>query len=112
LIILTTNREFVMDKAFERRILLKLKFELPQEDLRREIWKFFLKDCPKLSGDISFDELAKYPLTGGKIKNAVIKTVIKCAKEKREITLQDLKKAAEEEIKETFIKEEKIGFVS
>ncbi|MEO0087716.1 MAG: ATP-binding protein [candidate division WOR-3 bacterium] len=112
LIILTTNREFVMDKAFERRILLKLKFDIPNEEHRQKIWELFLKDCPKLNPDISFAELAKYPLSGGKIKNAVIKTVMKCGQENREITLQDLIKSVKEEMTETLGKEERIGFVS
>ncbi|MEO0104326.1 MAG: hypothetical protein ABIK63_06920, partial [candidate division WOR-3 bacterium] len=70
------------------------------------------KDCPKLNPDISFAELAKYPLSGGKIKNAVIKTVMKCGQENREITLQDLIKSVKEEMTETLGKEERIGFVS
>lgn len=108
--ILTTNREAVIDKAFERRILLKLKFEMPNKKMRAKIWHFFLKDCPQLSQDVSFEELGNYPLAGGKIKNAVIKAVIKCAKEKKPITLSDLVQFAEEELKSDFRKGKRIGF--
>ncbi len=110
IIILTTNREVVIDKAFERRILLKLKFEMPNQELRAKIWHFFLKDCPQLNQDISFAELGSYHLTGGKIKNAIIKTVMRCAKENRPITMPDLIHSAEEEIKSDFRKGERIGF--
>lgn len=99
LVILTTNREFAMDRAFERRILLKLKFDIPDETCREKIWQLFLKDCPKLAPDVSFKELAgRYPLTGGKIKNAVLKAVIAAARQERPVTMRDLEMAAKEEL--------------
>ncbi|MEO0101341.1 MAG: ATP-binding protein [candidate division WOR-3 bacterium] len=110
IIILTTNREVVIDKAFERRILLKLKFDLPPKEMRIKIWQLFLKDCPQLSRDVSFEELSDYPLPGGKIKNAVIKSAMRCAQENREIKMADLIQAAAEELKSDFRKGERIGF--
>lgn len=110
IVILTTNREVVIDKAFERRLLLKLKFEMPTPEMCAKIWHFFLKDCPNLGSDVSFEELGKYPLTGSKIKNAVIKTVMRCEKEGRQITMSELTKSAKEEIESDFCKAKEIGF--
>ncbi|MGQ9678606.1 MAG: ATP-binding protein [bacterium] len=101
LMILTTNRDFAFDPAFERRILLRLKFELPDERMREEIWRLFLKGCDKLNDDVSFSELARrYPMTGGKIKNAVLKAVLLCARKGSLITMADLESAARDELGE------------
>ncbi|MEO0069389.1 MAG: ATP-binding protein [candidate division WOR-3 bacterium] len=109
LVILTTNREFAMDRAFERRILLKLRFDIPDVNCRERIWQLFLKDCPRLAPDVSFRELAtRYPLTGGKIKNAVIKAVIAAAQQERPVTMADLDMMAKEEMGKELKKE--IGF--
>ncbi len=62
LIILTTNRDFALDSVFECRLLLRLKFELPDAAARERIWQKFLADCPKLASDVSFVQLvARFP---------------------------------------------------
>ncbi|MBS4015324.1 MAG: ATP-binding protein [Candidatus Latescibacteria bacterium] len=110
LVILTTNREVVIDKAFERRLLLKLKFDLPPAPEREKIWEVFLKDCPKLSPDVSFEELGNFELAGGKIKNIVLKAVMKCAKQDRPITQADLLAYARQETQNRLTGEKNIGF--
>ncbi|NPV14136.1 ATP-binding protein [candidate division WOR-3 bacterium] len=98
LLILTTNRAPALDPAFERRILLSLKFDLPGAEERTKIWRFFLKDCPKLAPDVDFEQLGnRYQLSGAEIKNAVLKAITTCAQENRLVTMADLKNAAEEE---------------
>ncbi|MEO0070889.1 MAG: hypothetical protein ABIK39_02220, partial [candidate division WOR-3 bacterium] len=73
------------------------------------IWQLFLKDCPRLAPDVSFRELAtRYPLTGGKVKNAVIKAVIAAAQQERPVTMADLDMMAKEEMGKELKKE--IGF--
>ncbi|NPV14389.1 ATP-binding protein [candidate division WOR-3 bacterium] len=110
IVILTTNRDFAFDPAFDRRFLYKLKFDLPDETQRAQIWQILLKDCAKMSPDVSFAELARrYPLSGGKIKNAVMKAVMKCARENRLVTMLDLQTAAEEELGQR--EEKRIGFL-
>ncbi len=99
LMILTTNRDFALDPAFERRLLLRLKFELPDVAARERIWQKFLAGCPKLAPDVSFAQLAvRFALSGGKIKNVVLKAVTAAAREQRPITMSDLESAAGEEI--------------
>jgi ATP-dependent 26S proteasome regulatory subunit len=109
ILILTTNREFAFDPAFDRRFLYKLNFGLPDEKQREQIWRILLKDCAKLNPDVSFGELARwYPLSGGQIKNAVLKAVMRCSAENREITMSDLKTVAAEELGEKAKK--RLGF--
>jgi AAA+ superfamily predicted ATPase len=109
LVILTTNREFAFDKAFERRILLRLEFPVPGVEERERIWRLFLGKCPRLEPDVSFTVLAeRFPLTGGYIKNAVIKAVTAAAREDRAITMADLEQAAKEELGNR--REKAIGF--
>lgn len=109
ILILTTNREFAFDPAFDRRFLYKVKFDLPDENQREQIWRILLKDCTKLSPDVSFGELARlYPLSGGQIKNVVLKAVMRCSAENREITMSDLKNVAAEELGEK--EKKRLGF--
>jgi DNA polymerase III delta prime subunit len=110
MVILTTNREVVIDTAFERRLLLKLRFDPHTPEIRAKIWHSLLKDCPQLNPDVDFEELGRYPLSGGKIKNAVIKTVMRCAKAEKPITMIDLIQSATEETKTDLGKEKEIGF--
>lgn len=110
MVILTTNREVVIDTAFERRLLLKLRFDPHPPEIRTKIWHSLLKDCPRLSPDVNFEELGRYSLSGGKIKNAVIKTVMRCAKSEKPITMTDLMQSATEEAKTDLGKEKEIGF--
>ncbi len=72
IMILTTNNELVLDKALERRVSLKLKFEMPSFEERKLIWKHFLTKGKLPIGRIDYTKLAKYELTGGHIKNAVL----------------------------------------
>jgi SpoVK/Ycf46/Vps4 family AAA+-type ATPase len=110
IVILTTNREVVIDEAFNRRLLFKLKFEIPSQEERTKIWQVLLKDCPSLSADVSFDELGRYPLAGGNIKNVVVKVIMKCAKENKNITMSDLTAMVNQETTHKRTQEKNIGF--
>lgn len=70
--ILATNRLTVLDKALERRISLKVKFDRPDRASRREI---FIRILPKklpLADDVDVDALATHDLSGGEIKNVIL----------------------------------------
>jgi len=110
MVILTTNREVVIDPAFERRLLLKLRFDPHTPEIRTKIWHSLLKDCSQLCSDVNFEELGHYPFSGGKIKNAVIKTVMRCATADKPITISDLIQSAAEETKTGLVKDIEIGF--
>ncbi len=73
IVVFTTNRLEALDEAFDRRLSLKLEFEMPDEAHRAKIWKrMFPKKAP-LAEDVSFEQLATVEIAGGHIKNVVLK---------------------------------------
>jgi len=66
IMIATTNLEKNMDKAFERRFLVKIRFNQPGTSVRKKIFETMI---PELS-DCDYATLAnKYELSGGQIEN-------------------------------------------
>ena len=66
IMIATTNLEKNMDKAFERRFLVKIRFNQPGTSVRKKIFETMI---PELS-DCEYTTLAnKYELSGGQIEN-------------------------------------------
>ncbi|HEY3268904.1 MAG TPA: ATP-binding protein [Armatimonadota bacterium] len=73
-IIFATNLATNFDPAFERRIRTHIYFELPGPEERRAIWIAQLSRRTPLGEDVDFTELAdRFELSGGDIKNAVLK---------------------------------------
>jgi len=70
--ILATNREVVLDKALQRRVAIKVKFERPARAMRRQIWKILLPKEMPLSDDVDIERLSDADLSGGEIKNVVL----------------------------------------
>ena len=95
--ILATNMKQVLDEALDRRILLKLDFELPDSSARKAIWDKHLPPTLPLADDINTEELAmKFAFSGGYIKNAVILACQRLALGKgKKITQEDLISAAQ-----------------
>lgn len=66
IMVATTNLENNMDKAFERRFLVKIRFNQPGVSIRKKIFETMI---PELS-DSEYSTLAnKYELSGGQIEN-------------------------------------------
>lgn len=99
--VLTTNMNSLLDPALERRVSLKVAFELPDEAMRSKIWRSHIPDATKLASGVDFDALAKkYEFAGGYIKNAVLNALRKVALRKEDtITMDDLVFAADLENK-------------
>lgn len=96
--ILATNMKQVLDDALDRRILLKMDFELPDSTARKAIWDRHLPATLPLADDIDTEELAvKFPFSGGYIKNAVILACQRLAMKgkKSRISQADLLEAAQ-----------------
>jgi SpoVK/Ycf46/Vps4 family AAA+-type ATPase len=70
-VIFTTNRLGRMDEAFERRVSIKIEFPFPNQAQRQQIWKRLLPPAAQ-ARNVDLGELAKYPLTGGHIKNIIL----------------------------------------
>lgn len=98
----TTNRLGTLDEAVNRRLALKLEFEMPSLAERAEIWRrMFPKKAP-VAKDVDFERLAIVELTGGYIKNAVLRAVRMAAAEKidddkKKIRMKHLVKALRQE---------------
>ena len=79
LIILATNRPAVLDDAMHRRITLAVEFQLPNTAQREHIWRAHLPPTLPCEGPLDLSDLAaRYELSGGLIKNAVL-VALSCA---------------------------------
>jgi SpoVK/Ycf46/Vps4 family AAA+-type ATPase len=74
-VIFATNLAVNFDPAFERRIRTHVLFEMPGVEEREQIWKVqFHPSKTPLAEDVNFRDLAeRYEVSGGDIKNAVLK---------------------------------------
>lgn len=83
IVIFATNLAANFDPAFERRIRTHVLFEMPGVEERERIW--YLQIHPQktpLAADVDFRSLAeRYALSGGDIKNAVLKAATAAAAE-------------------------------
>lgn len=82
-VIFATNLAVNFDPAFERRIRTHVLFEMPGVDEREQIWKVqFHPEKTPLADDVDFRALAeRYAVSGGDIKNAVLKAATMAAAE-------------------------------
>lgn len=101
-VILTTNLEAAIDDAFERRLNYKLDFPFPTAGLRRRIWQRHLP--PQAPVELSDDELdylsEHFELSGGAIKNVVVRAAYAAAEGDRAIDVELLETAAVQEYRE------------
>ena len=103
IVIFATNLAANFDPAFERRIRTHVLFEMPGVEERERIWElhFHPKKTP-LAPDVDFRRLAeRYVISGGNIKNVVIKAAAAAAAEPgpdlgKRISQQHFEGAAEE----------------
>ena len=83
IVIFATNLAANFDPAFERRIRTHVLFDMPGVEERSRIWELQIhpKKTP-LAPDVDFRRLAeRYVVSGGDIKNAVIKAAAAAAAE-------------------------------
>ena len=82
-VIFATNLAANFDPAFERRIRTHVMFEMPGEAEREQIWRVQLHPArTPLADDVDFRALAaRYAVSGGDIRNAVLKAALAAAAE-------------------------------
>ena len=82
-VIFATNLAANFDPAFERRIRTHVLFEMPGVDEREQIWRVQMHPTlTPLAGDVDFRALAEtYTVSGGDIRNAVLKAAMAAASE-------------------------------
>jgi SpoVK/Ycf46/Vps4 family AAA+-type ATPase len=72
--ILTTHTFGALDRALVRRVQYRVTFEEPNESQRAQIWETLCPHQAPRASDVDFVALAKsYELTGGMIKNALLR---------------------------------------
>lgn len=80
LVLLATNRAERLDPALARRIAYNVAFALPDAAARAAIWRGLVPETVPCDGAIDFDQLGRhFALSGGQIKNAVLKAAFRAA---------------------------------
>ncbi len=99
--ILTTNFERSIDDAFKRRLRFRVHFPMPDEAERAALWDRLIPPEMPREGDIDFEWLArKHKLSGGHIRNAVLRAAFFAADAGSGLSNELLHKAARAEARE------------
>lgn len=107
-VIMASNLQKNIDDAFMRRIRYLVHFEMPDEEVRKQLWRNSLgKEAP--TENIDFDFLAKnFEFSGGSIKNVVLNAAFLAAEEKTKIGMNQIIRS----IRYEYIKQGKSVFVA
>ena len=93
--LLTSNHESNIDPAFQRRLSLHLRFELPDAEEREHLWRAMLPEAAPVAADLDVESLARrFAMSGGYIRNAALRAAFLAADEDSEITGAHLERAA------------------
>ncbi len=99
IVLLTTNQETLVDEAFKRRLRYRVEFPFPDEDEREAIWRRLVPPEAPLAEDVDPPALARrYELSGGHIKNAVLRAAFAAAADDAAIDQARLIRAANQEL--------------
>lgn len=97
--VMTTNRPVSLDKALQRRIDVILDFPFPSAEVRAQIWTKHMPKKAPFSKNVKVDELSAFALTGGQIKNALLRAARRAAADNlKEIDHALLAHAASQEL--------------
>lgn len=105
ILIATTNLTTNLDKAFERRFLIKIEFPRPGETVRQQIW---LDKLPELTPEMAATLAHRFDFTGGQIDNQVKQLLIKRVLQPEADLMQTLIENSEKEL--GFSSRRPIGF--
>ena len=94
ILIATTNLTANFDKAFERRFLVKIHFEKPNAEVRKQIW---MSALPRLTPEEADTLAARYEFTGALIENVVRRIIIEEVLYEHPVTLDTLTRLCDEE---------------
>ena len=100
IVLLTTNLEKNIDKAFQRRIGFKVHFPFPEAEYRGHIWRTLIPAACPLDDDVDWEDLGeRFELSGGHIKNAVLRAAYQAVAEGTPLATRHLEFAARQECK-------------
>lgn len=93
-VILTTNAGSAIDPAFRRRLAFRITFPVPDDELREQLWRAHLPASLPLADDVDLAELAhRYALTGGSVRNCVMRAAFLAAAESCRVSQAHLQRA-------------------
>ena len=96
--ILTTNFGTAIDPAFQRRLAIQAQFPFPDEQERERLWRAHLPSSLPVAGELDLAALARqFPLTGGYIRNAVLRAAYLAAGNRKPLSTADLERAVRAE---------------
>jgi Rad3-related DNA helicase len=89
--VLTTNAESSIDPALQRRLNFRIRFPEPEVEEREKLWRQLLPPATGLHDRVDFKALAeRFDMTGGYIKNAVVRAAVIAARAGRAMVAEDL----------------------
>ncbi len=99
--LLTSNLESSIDPALSRRLSFELRFPFPDVEQRAEIWRRMLPAELPIEGEIDFHQMAdRFELSGGYIRNIVLRAAYLAASDGTSLTMKHLMRAAEYEYRD------------
>jgi len=94
--ILTTNHESGIDEAFRRRLSVHVRFPMPEADERRRLWRALIPAAAPVGPELGLDQLGStFVMSGGYIRNAVLRAAFLAADADTEISAAHLARAAQ-----------------
>ena len=101
-VILASNFPKSIDDAFQRRIRFKVEFHRPDEEQRLALWRVMIPPDAPAEDNLELARLAdRFELTGGEIRNAVVRAAMYAAEHDRPLSFQDLQRSVEQEYRNT-----------
>jgi SpoVK/Ycf46/Vps4 family AAA+-type ATPase len=89
--VLTTNAEAAIDPALQRRLNFRIRFPEPEVEERAKLWRLLLPPSSGLHDRVDFHAIAeRFDMTGGYIKNAVVRAAVIAARAGRAMVAEDL----------------------
>ncbi|HVV88706.1 MAG TPA: AAA family ATPase [Kofleriaceae bacterium] len=95
--VFTTNLASAIDPAIMRRMSANIAFPFPDVEARTELWRRMIPAEAPTTGRIDFGKLARYELSGGFIRNVVLRAAYLAAREGKPIGMDQLERAAKAE---------------
>ena len=93
--VFTTNIPSAVDPAIMRRMSAHIAFPFPDVEARAELWRRMIPAEAPVQGKIDFVKLAReYELSGGYIRNVVLRAAYLAAREGQPIAMRHLERAA------------------
>jgi SpoVK/Ycf46/Vps4 family AAA+-type ATPase len=92
--ILTTNLSGSIDRAFKRRLSMRLHFPFPDEEMRAKLWRVHLPPEAPIGDELDFSDLAsRYRVSGGYIRNAALRAAFLAAADGSALTIEHFERA-------------------